>query len=76
MLAIIKLFRVCIALSTTPVPVCSLGVKYSISILFDLQKSLYSLEINAPPLSVLIFSGSPYKSKVKKLNTFFVPDDL
>ena len=55
MLAIIKFFNVWIARSTTPVPVCNLGVLYSISIFFDLQKSLYSLAMNAPPLSVLIF---------------------
>ena len=78
MLAIIKFFNVWIARSTVPVPVCSLGVLYSILMFFDLQNSLYSFAINAPPLSVLIFSGSPYKLKFgfRKLSTFFVSEDL
>ena len=78
MLAIINFFNFCIARSTTPVPVCSLGVLYSISKLFDLEKSLYSLEKSAPPSSVLIFSGSPYKLKIcfEKFNTSFVSDDF
>ena len=62
--AIIKIFNVCIALSTTPFPVCTRGVQYSISIFRFLQNSRYSFETNAPPLSDLIFSGIPYKLKL------------
>ena len=60
-IAIIKFFNVCIALSTTPFPVCTRGVQYSISILRFLQNSWYSFKTIAPPLSDLIFSGIPYK---------------
>ena len=63
MLANIKFFIVCIALSTVPFPVCVRGEQYSISIFRDFQKFLYSVEMNAPPLSDLIFSGIPYRLK-------------
>ena len=78
MLAIIKFFNVFNARTSTPVPVCSLGVLYSISIYFSLQKFLYFLETNAPTLSVLVFSGCPYKLMFcgKKFKTSFVSDDL
>ena len=74
----IKFFNVCIARSTAPVPVWILGVLYSLSIFFDSQNSLYSFEMNAPPLSVFIFSGSPYKLKFcsRKLRTSLVSADL
>ena len=70
----IRFFRVRIALSTTPFPVCSRGVQYSISIFPFLQNSLYSFDIKAPPLSDLIFSGIPYRFKlfVRKFKTSFV----
>ena len=61
MLANIKFFIVCIALSTVPFPVCIRGGQYCISIFRDLQKFLYSVEMNAPPLSDLIISGTPYR---------------
>ena len=72
--AIIKLFMVCIALSTTPFPVCARGVQYSISIFRFLQNSRYSFETIAPPLSDLTFSGIPYKFKIgdKKFVTSLV----
>ena len=77
-LVIINFLRVWIARSTAPLPVCNLDVLYSISIFFDFRKSLYSLATIAPALSVLIFSGSPYRLKFcfKKFNTSFVSDDL
>ena len=62
--AIINFFNVCIALSTTPFPVCARGVQYSISTFRFLQKSRYSFETNAPFLSDLIFSGFPCKIKL------------
>ena len=73
-----RLFNVCIARSTAPVPVCILGLQYSISIFFNSQTSLYSSEMKAPPLSVFIFSGSPYKLKfcIRKFSTFIVSADL
>ena len=39
-IACIKIFIVCIARSTAPVPVCILGVQYSISMFFGLQNSV------------------------------------
>ena len=64
--AIIKFFIVCIALSTTPFPVCARGVQYSISKFRFLQISWYSFETNA--LSDLIFFGIPYKLKLLDIN--------
>ena len=74
--AIIKHFNVCIDLSTTSFPVCILGSQYSISIIRFLQNCLYSLELNAPPLSDFIFSRIPYKLKrlVWKLITSFISE--
>ena len=73
-----RFFIVCIAGSTAPVPVCNLRVLYSILIFRDLQKSIYSFDMNAPLLSVLIFSWSPYKLKfwLSKFSTSFVSDYL
>ena len=71
---IIRFFKVCIALSTTPFPVCNCGVQYSISVFRFLQNSFYSFYMKAPPLSDLIFSGIPYRIKffVRKFKTSFV----
>ena len=70
----INFFKVCIARSTAPFPVCNRGVQYSISIFRLLQNSLYSFEIKAPSLSDLIFSGIPYRLKlfIRKFMTSFV----
>ena len=67
---------ICIARSTAPV--CSLGVLYSYPIFSDLQNSLYSFDMNSPPLSVLIFSRSPFRLNFwfKKFGTSFVSDNL
>ena len=75
---ILDSLRYFIARSTAPVPVCSLGVLYSFPMFRDLQISLYSFEMNSPPLPDLIFSGSPYELKFwfKKFSTSFVSDDL
>ena len=64
--------------SIAPVPVWVLGVQYSISMFFDLQYSIYSFEMNAPPLSDLIFSGIPYRLKfcVMKIITSYVSEVL
>ena len=59
----IKFFVVSIAISAAPVPVCILGVQYSIAMFFDLQNLVYSLELIAPPLSELIFSCIPFEFK-------------
>ena len=78
--AMIRFFNVCIARSTTPVPVSILGVLYSISMFFPLQNSSYSFVINAPipPLSVFLFSGSPYMLKFcfRKFITSLISDDF
>ena len=78
MFAIIKFLIVCIALSTTPFPVCIRGVQYSICMFRLLQNFRYSFDMNAPPLSDLIFSGIPNKLKLldKKFITSFVSDVL
>ena len=70
----IKFFRVCIALSNDPFPVCNRGAQFLISIIRFLQNSLYSFNIKAPSLSDFIFSGVPYKLKlfVRKFVTSFV----
>ena len=70
---IIRFFRICIDLSTTPFPVCILGVQYSGSMLRSLQNCLYSFEIKDPPLSDSCFLGIPYRIKllVKKFITSF-----
>ena len=77
-LANTRFFIVCIALSTVPFPVCILGGQYCISMFRALQNSLYSVEVNAPPLSDLIFPGMPYKLNWfdRKLITSFVSDVL
>ena len=46
--------------STNPVPVCRFAVPYSQIIFCDLQNSLYSFEMKAPPLSDFIRFGTPY----------------
>ena len=75
--AIVKFFSVCIARSTAPVPVCILGVLYSVSII-SCCKILCILSIQTPPLSVCIFSGNQYRLKFcfKKFSTSLVFDDL
>ena len=60
----IKFFSVCIARSTTPVPVCSLRDIILSQIILFVQNSLYSLDMKALPLSDFFFSG-PTKRLMK-----------
>ena len=54
------------------------GVQYFVSIFRLLQNCRYSLEMNAPPLSDLFFSGIPYKLKLRdrKFSSSFVSEVL
>ena len=53
-LASIRFFSDWMVRSTNPVPMCTMAVPYARSKFCDLQISLFSLEIKAPPLSDFI----------------------
>ena len=78
MFAFFNILIVCIALSTTPFPVCIRRVQASISKFRLLQNFRFSFEMNAPPLSDFISSGIPYRLKLlyRKFITSFVSEVL